>query len=168
MFVMLSTELDAPADAVWREVCRPRLLRYVSAPFQTFDAVEPPEWPEVWRGGTYHVRLRLLGVVPLGEQAIVLAFPAVPATPGPERYELHDQGHGRLAHTWDHLITVQARPDGRTTYRDRVEVRAGLLTPLVWLFAQAFHRHRQRRWRTLVRQRFRYPESEGSHWHRER
>ena len=51
---------------------------------------------------------------------------------------------------------MQALPDGRTRYTDSVEVRAGLLTPLVWAFATAFYRHRQRRWRRLVRRGFRY------------
>jgi hypothetical protein len=40
--------------------------------------------------------------------------------------------------------------------RDTVEVRAGVLTPFIWLFAQLFYRHRQRRWRALVARRFAY------------
>lgn len=97
------------------------------------------------------MRLRLLGVLPLGAHWIVISFPAG------EEFELYDRGHGRLARTWNHRITVQALPDGRTRYTDRVDVRAGPLTPLIWLFAQVFYRHRQCRWRHLVRRHFRYP-----------
>lgn len=32
-----------------------------------------------------------------------------------------------------------------------VEIRAGVLTPLVWLFAQVFFRYRQMRWRSLLK-----------------
>jgi len=65
--------------------------------------------------------------------------------------KLRDNGYSALITTWDHWITVE--PDGErgTRYRDEVEVKAGLLTPFVWLFAQVFYRHRQRRWRALAR-----------------
>jgi hypothetical protein len=51
---------------------------------------------------------------------------------------------------WDHLIRVEPADGGRTRYSDTIEVEAGALTPLVWLFAKLFYRHRQRRWRTIV------------------
>lgn len=57
--------------------------------------------------------------------------------------------------TWDHIITIAAVGSG-TLYRDRVTIRAGLLTPAVWLFALLFYHHRQRRWRQLVRNGFDY------------
>lgn len=155
MKVALSTTLDAPAVRVWQEVRTTRLLAYVAAPLQVFEPLEPPELPEVWSDGAYRVRLKLLGVLPVGTQCIVISFPAGDL-PGHGRFELRDNGYGSLAKRWDHRIVVQALPDGRTRYTDSVEVRAGLLTPLVWAFATAFYRHRQRRWRRLVRRGFRY------------
>lgn len=157
MNVILSTDLDAPAAVVWREVCTPRLLRYVAAPLQTFVPLQPPVWPEVWREGAYQVQLQLLGVFSLGPHWIVLSFPAEGQTSGRGQFELRDRGHGRLVRIWDHLITVQALPGDRARYTDRVEVHAGVLTPFIWLFAQGFYRHRQRRWRLLVRRRFQFP-----------
>jgi hypothetical protein len=35
---------------------------------------------------------------------------------------------------------------------DRVDIRAGLLTPFIWLFAQGFYRWRQYRWGRLLAQ----------------
>lgn len=151
MNVTLSVILDAPATTVWQEVQTSRLLEYVASPFQTFEPVQPSKLPHVWQTGTYLVRLWLGGLVPLGLQWIVISFPS-----SAEGFELRDQGRGHLARTWDHRITVHALPDGRTRYTDAVEVRAGLLTPLVWGFAQLFYRHRQRRWKRLVRGGFRY------------
>ncbi|MCE3006461.1 MAG: hypothetical protein LW853_06485 [Rickettsiales bacterium] len=100
--------------------------------------------------------MRFLGLIPLGRQWIVTS------TPQPEDhprgvFRIRDKGVGDIAKVWDHLIVIEARPDGRTAYRDEVEVRAGVLTLGVWLFAQGFYRHRQARWRRLVRQGFRYP-----------
>jgi hypothetical protein len=106
--------------------------------------------PDSWSEGTYRVRLHLFGLVPFGEQAIVISIP--PTATG---FALRDAGHSALIKTWDHLITIQPHGNG-SIYRDRVEVKAGVLTPLIWLFAQVFYRHRQRRWRALVARKFNY------------
>jgi hypothetical protein len=34
---------------------------------------------------------------------------------------------------------------------DEIEIEAGWLTFFVWLFAQWFYRHRQRKWRNVAR-----------------
>ncbi|HEU4562217.1 MAG TPA: hypothetical protein VFS20_30590 [Longimicrobium sp.] len=60
---------------------------------------------------------------------------------------LRDEGAGTLARTWDHLVTVAPDPSGGSRYTDHVRVAAGVLTPMVWLFAQALFRWRQRRLR---------------------
>jgi transglutaminase-like putative cysteine protease len=54
------------------------------------------------------------------------------------------------------VIRVEPEAGDGTRYTDTVEVRAGPLTVIVWMFAQAFYRHRQRRWRSLVRHGFRF------------
>ncbi|PTA66780.1 hypothetical protein [Deinococcus arcticus] len=154
MHIELTTEFPAHAPEVWRHVQTSRLLRYVAAPLVTFTPLEPPTWPDVWQGGQYLTRMTLLGTVPLGQQAISVSRRVVSDVPGREHYELLDDGAGQLAPTWRHQITVQATPGDRTRYTDRVEVRAGLLTPVVVLFAALFYRHRQRRWRHLARHRF--------------
>ena len=61
----------------------------------------------------------------------------------------------RPVERWDHLITIAPDGPSRTRYRDTVDIEAGLLTPFVWLFAQFFYRHRQRRWRALAQTGFR-------------
>jgi hypothetical protein len=104
--------------------------------------------------GTYLIRMKLFGVFPLGTQWIGIEFPANPA-PGVS-YAVRDNGYGQLMRVWDHLITLEPTSDGRTRYTDRVEVNAGLLTPFAWFFAGLFYRHRQRRWRRLVRGNFRW------------
>ena len=144
--VELSTVLDAPPERVWEEVNRPALLRFVAHPFVWFDPLDPPAFPERWEEREYRVRVRQLGVIPLGWQVIRIERPA---PVGGTRY-LRDNGRGALARRWDHLITVAPAGPGRTRYTDRVEIEAGPLTPFVWAYARAFYAHRQRRWRALV------------------
>ena len=38
-----------------------------------------------------------------------------------------------------------------TLYADEIEIRAGLLTVFVWLFAHGFYRYRQMRWQRVIR-----------------
>jgi hypothetical protein len=147
MIVDLVTRLDAPIERVWEELQTTRLLVHVAAPMVRFTPIEPAALPERWREGRYRVRMKLFGVLPAGSQVIAISIVQADER---QRYVLRDNGAGALARTWDHVITLEALPDGATRYRDRVEVRAGVLTPVVWLFAQAFYRHRQRRWRRLV------------------
>lgn len=150
--VRVTTLLDCPPERAWEEVQKPYLLRYVAAPLLRFEAVRPTAFPERWREGKYLVRIKLFSIFPLGAQWIGIEFPPNP-TPGVS-YQVRDNGHGQLMRVWDHLITLESAPDGRTRYTDRVEVNAGLLTPFAWFFAKLFYRHRQRRWRKLAKRNF--------------
>lgn len=148
MQITVTTTLDCPPDVAWAAIQRPDLLLHVSRPLLRMKLVQPDEWPERWEHSQYLVRLHLFGILPAGEQVIRIEDPA--AEPPAEHYAVRDRGWGSFAHTWDHEITLAPTPDGRTLYRDRVVVGAGILTPLVAAFAQVFYRHRQRRLRRLA------------------
>lgn len=156
MKLTVTTLLDAAPERVWDEVQRPDLLEYVAAPVIEFDPVDSESFPERWDEGDYRAAMRLFGVLPLGEQTIRISEERVDDTDGAQFYQLRDDGTGELISVWDHLISVRETPDGKTVYTDEIEVRAGVLTPLVWLFAAVFYRHRQRRWRKLVESGFKY------------
>jgi hypothetical protein len=153
MKVSRQTILDAPAERIIAEVSTSRLLRYVAWPMQSFAPIAPEMLPDVWSPGRYRVRMRSLGVLPTGWQDIVIEHPPADR---PGRFHIRDNGSGQLVRRWDHLITIDRRPDGRTDYRDEVDVDAGALTPLIAGYAAIFYAHRQRRWRRLVRNQFDY------------
>ncbi len=69
----------------------------------------------------------------------------------PELREIQTREREPLVRRWDHLVRVRPEGDGHTRYSDEIEIEAGLLTPIVWLFAEVFYRHRQRRWKRLIR-----------------
>jgi hypothetical protein len=152
----VSTLLDAKPERVWAELQRPELLAYVAAPLVVFHPVEPESFPEQWDDDEYRVTLLLFGMIPLGEQTIRTSKVRVEDTAGEQFYQLRDDGTGRLASGWDHLISVRETPDGKTVYTDEIAVEAGVLTPVIWLFAAIFYRHRQRRWRKVVANDFEY------------
>lgn len=146
MRVVVECELACRPDAVWDEVSRSRLLKEVCAPLVTFRQRPGEELPDAWQEGTtIHVRSYLFGLIPLGRRTIT--FDRVDSAAG----DIDSREHDPLVRRWDHQVRVRPAANGRTVYRDEVIVEAGLLTPLVWLFAQCLYRHRQRRWRGVAK-----------------
>jgi hypothetical protein len=125
-------------------------LRNVSHPLITFYP-EAPGFPEIWSAGEYRARMKLFGVLPFGNQTIrieeITGF-------GSGEYILRDNGFGDSAPRWDHwMIVRKTEREELLQYIDRVEVKAGALTPPVALFAALFYSWRQVRWRYLIRTR---------------
>jgi hypothetical protein len=152
MKLKLATHLNCSPAIVWNYVLTPELLHYIAYPLVTFEAVKPSSFPSRWSQGDYLTCLKLLGVIPLGHQTIGIRLDPVRQQEN-KHYELLDNGHSKLIPTWRHLICIEANGN-QTLYTDELELRAGLLTPLVWLFALVFYSHRQRRWRKLVDEKF--------------
>jgi hypothetical protein len=152
MQINLSTQLQCSLAEVVAQVRTPRLLRQVASPLLSFSPLTPAEFPSTWSEGSYWVRLKLFGVLPLGRQAIVISYPQAENA---QTFILRDNGYSPLISKWDHLITAQ-EVSGGTLYRDRVTIEAGILTPVVWFFARLFYAHRQRRWATLTANGFNY------------
>ncbi len=145
MRVCLTTVLPCSFEHAVAEVKSPRLLEFVAHPLVRFEPLQPPTFPSAWAEATYWVKLKLFGFLPLGTQAVVISYPQVATG-----FALRDAGYSSLIKTWDHWIFITKGKDGATHYRDEVRIEAGILTPFIWLFAQWFYRHRQRRWLSLA------------------
>ncbi len=157
MFLEISTELDCSAERAWQEVQTTRLLEYVTRSLLVFEPIEPQVWPKTWQEDKYFVRMKFLGIVPFGQQWIDISI--LDTSAEKQVYQIRDNGHGDLVNKWDHLIIIEEIPTGKTKYTDRLELEAGILTPLVWLYANIFYRHRQKRWQKLVKNDFDYSNS---------
>jgi hypothetical protein len=145
MNVYVESILPCPADAVWAEVRRPSLLLEVIRPLVAIAPVDGPRFPDRWdHGATVRCRSYLFGLIPLGTRTIVLE------RVDPRAREIQSRERDPLIRRWDHLVRVRPAAGGRTRYSDQIVVEAGWLTLPVWLFAQWFYRHRQRRWRAVA------------------
>jgi hypothetical protein len=85
-----------------------------------------------------------LGAVPAGRQIIAISF----HTRGESRI-VQDAGRGltwplTLTTFWNHRMEVSPLPDGRTQFRDRLEFRAGILSPALWVGYWVFWQWRAR------------------------
>ncbi len=68
------------------------------------------------------------------------------------RYRLISKERGGFIKTWNHDITLEKISEKKCTYIDTIEIKAGRLSPVVWLYAHIFYRYRQYRWKILIRQ----------------
>ena len=128
----------------WDTVKRPETLRYVTKGVLGFRTED--ELPEHYDAGeTYRVKLLFFGFIPAWWHEI-----SIERLDNSHREILTSEAGGAVKQ-WRHRITVDERGPWRSWYTDEIDIKAGLLTPLVWAYAQLFYRYRQRRWRRLAR-----------------
>lgn len=144
MVVEVSTELLASADRVWEQVRRPSTAGEISKGLLGLRSAD--DLPPTWRAGdVVHVRLWLLHVLPMWRQEI-----SIVRSDGRELVLETEESGGPLRE-WRHRIAVEQSLGPRSRYVDRIELRAGAFTPVMWLSVQALLRWRQYRWRRLAR-----------------
>lgn len=147
MNIYLRLTLNCTPDAAWNAIADPRVFRAVSSPILQVRSCEPDGFPEVWRElGPHRVALRLFGFVPLGTQTIDISFTE---RPGGVRMMI-DSGEPKsglltVITSWDHRMAISSAPGGKTLYRDRLVVKAGVFTPVVWMSMWSFWQIRARK-----------------------
>lgn len=149
MHICLTTRLPCTAETAVAHLKTPKLLFYVAAPLIAFTPLRPPTLPGQWKEAAYLLDMKLFGIIPLGSQTVSVSYPQA------DCFTLLDDGSSPLIRRWRHTITVTPQ-NGGCLYRDSLEIDAGILTALVGAFARILFRHRQKRWRRLVRNGFDY------------
>jgi hypothetical protein len=154
MRVLLKLTLDCPADAAWRALHSPAVLREVVAPWLDFDSATGDGLPTTWTEGRFHVRPLALRRFPVGEEVMDLSHPG--GLPAGVRM-LRDGGGGvsgpfAAFQSWDHRMAVSALPDGRTLYRDQLRATTGnpVADAALWYPTWAFWQWRGARLRALA------------------
>ena len=151
--IQLRLTLDTAADQLWDALHNPSVFTRVSGPLLAMHSLEPGGLPERWTGdGPHRISIRALDLIPLGEQTIDITDET---RPDGTRI-MTDAGRplsGSLAMitSWRHRMAVTEQPNGRTLYRDRLDVSAGILTPLIWISLWAFWQWRALRLRAVLR-----------------
>ncbi|MEN9752295.1 MAG: hypothetical protein RLZZ600_1342 [Actinomycetota bacterium] len=153
MYVFLRLELDCSPDDAWNALGNPAVFRAVMRPLMRVRSLDAGGFPKRWsQDEVHHVSMRLFGVVPMGHHSIDITYTE---RPGGVRMVV-DQGEplsGILSRTstWDHRMAVSASPGGKTLYRDRLSVKAGILTLPLWLGLWALWQYRGARLQKLAR-----------------
>ncbi len=141
MIVEISTKLEISAESAWQTVKKSSTLVFITKGLLGFSQHDfPSRWEE---GKTVSARLLLFNLVPAWRHEI--SFVRIDDS----QRELYTNEKGGIISVWNHLIKIGEVDANTCLYTDRIEIKAGLLTPIVWCFAQIFYRYRQRRWRLI-------------------
>ena len=141
MIVRKTSVFPACREEIFDRLQRLETLQYVASPFASFIPEDEND-DTIWQtGSTSSYRFRLFGVIPFGTHTIRI-----------ERFDIdciQSREHNGHVPVWDHRITLR-EAGSHTKYTDEVEIRAGWKTPFIWIWANAFYAHRQRRWKKLL------------------
>lgn len=144
MVARITTELDAPANKVWMLLKRVQTFLYVTRGAMRISEVEA--WPEEqYEGLKVRGRIWFLHLVPGWKHEILVSCI------DEDCRELRTRERGGCVKVWNHLLKVEPLSERRSRYTDEIEIDAGFLTPVVWVFAHLFYRYRQARWRSLAK-----------------
>ena len=141
MIVQKTTVFPASREIIFEKLQKLETLHYIARPFATFEPVGAAF--SVWEAGSESsYRFRLFGFIPYGIHTIrIIRF-------DPDRISIRE-GNKHVP-VWNHDITMVRLDDNHTKYTDRVEIRAGWKTVFVWLWANLFYAHRQKKWIRLL------------------
>ena len=139
-----STQLDASADVVWAAVKTPAAFRAVTRRLLVMPVIRRRQ--DEWREGETVVGwVFLFGFLPFSRHHLHIA------SIDESTRTLSSREFGGLITTWNHDIEVVPIDAVTCRYRDWIEIDAGIMTPVISLYARWFYRMRQRRWRALAR-----------------
>lgn len=146
MIAKISSHFPCTQAELWQRIIEPGSLQFVASPLLTFVPVESDALKGEWQvDGDYSLQLYFMNFVPLGRHTIRLVkIDRSTST-------IVSEERGSLARVWNHRIHFQEVAPGKLAYVDEIEICAGWLTPLIWTFAHVFYRHRQRRWKVLLK-----------------
>ena len=141
MIVRKTSFFPAKREEVFKKLQRLETLQYIVAPYASFTPIDEND-EMMWQvGSASSFRFKLFGFIPFGAHTIRI-----------ERFDIdviQSREHNEHVPVWDHKITLRD-VDNQTAYTDEVEILAGWKTPFIWIWANAFYTHRQRKWVKLL------------------
>jgi len=157
MKARVESVFNCEMEQVIKYVKRSDTLDFIASPILKFIPVDPERYPVQWENGKYQVRMKLFSFIPFGKQYIQIEKVK---ENDPTEYIIRDNGSGDIISKWDHWIYITPKNHTKQTkYVDEIEIKAGVLTLIVWCFANIFYRWRQYRWKILIANDFRQLEN---------
>lgn len=143
-WVERTTVLEASADAVWAAVKTPSAFRTVTRGLLAMPVIRRRQ--DEWREGETVVGwVFLFGFLPFSRHHLHVA------SIDESTRTLSSREFGGVIKTWNHDIEINPIDAKTCRYRDRIEIEAGVMTPVIVVYARWFYRTRQRRWQALAK-----------------
>ena len=146
MIARITSIFDCTEEEFWKKIIEPKSLQFVASPILSFHPMVGDDFGAEWvTDKTYEMKLCFLKIIPFGRHQIKVI------TINRESNTLVTNESGTLSPIWNHTVQFSRIGHRKLRYTDEIEIGAGLLTPVIWVFAHLFYRHRQNRWRTLLK-----------------
>ena len=142
MIICKTSVFPAPRGIVFEKLQKLETLQYIARPYATFKPADSAT--SVWSvGSESSFCFKLFGLIPYGIHTIRVVRVDSEGISSRER--------NPHVPVWNHDISLVALDEQHTKYTDRVEIHAGWKTCFIWLWANLFYRHRQRKWIKLLK-----------------
>ena len=142
--VKKSSVFPAAKDEIFRRLQKLKTLQYIAHPYATFKSVDDTEELTWQEDSAFAFHFKLFALIPFGVHPIkVIQFDI-------EKGIYTQEGNKHIP-VWNHKIILEKIDENTTKYTDIVEIQAGWKTLFVYLWANSFYAHRQRKWKRLLK-----------------
>lgn len=142
--ISISCTLPASPTVIWPKLQKIETLQYIAAPYATFTPTYTDTAQQWQAGNVLHFRLKVFGFLPMGTHRIEIE------TLDEAALLIRSRESNKTVPVWRHTIRLIPIGNSAAHYTDEVTIGAGPFTKAVCLWAQAFYRHRQKKWRRLL------------------
>lgn len=142
--VKKSSVFPAAKDEIFRRLQKLKTLQYIAHPYATFKSVDDTEELTWQEDSAFAFHFKLFALIPFGVHTIkVIQFDIEKG--------IYTQEGNKHVPVWNHKIILEKINENTTKYTDIVEIQAGWKTLFVYLWANCFYTHRQRKWKRLLK-----------------
>lgn len=142
--VKKSSVFPAAKDEIFRRLQKLKTLQYIAHPYATFKSVDDTEELTWQEDSPFAFHFKLFALIPFGVHTIkVIQFDIEKG--------IYTQEGNKHVPVWNHKIILEKIDENTTKYTDIVEIQAGWKTLFVYLWANCFYAHRQRKWKRLLK-----------------
>ena len=142
--VKKSSVFPAAKDEIFRRLQKLKTLQYIAHPYATFKSVDDTEELTWQEDSAFAFHFKLFTQIPFGVHTIkVRQFDIEKG--------IYTQEGNKHVPVWNHKIILEKIDENTTKYTDIVEIQAGWKTLFVYLWANCFYAHRQRKWKRLLK-----------------
>jgi ligand-binding SRPBCC domain-containing protein len=143
--IKVATSLNAPVEKVWAHLSELKTLQYVARPLVYFKP--KGEFSQFYEGESYNLTLKIFGLFPIRNHHIFIK------ELNKANLTIKSQESNAIIPVWNHTILLKPNGD-KTDYTDEIEINADKMTKIVSAFAKIFYKHRQKRWKKLLKSHF--------------
>jgi hypothetical protein len=149
MKLITKININWPVIKTFNALKSPAMMQRVAWPLVIFKPVKPSIFPEQWQEEfTYRMNMYLLGFLPMGWQELKISSHRDEIN---KIYILKDVGPGWAVKWWDHQVVLKPISENITSYDEILELKTGLLGPIIWIGMNLLFKWRKYRWLKLTK-----------------